>query len=211
MVRRCLALLLLALAGCPQPGPQVTTARKTTAPVAQPSPAEKSAASPGGSPEDGEQGMGLAMLTPTGELLGPEGGWDAARIEVRDDRGMSGYTLIVLQGDGRGLRRKVEAYRDEVREKLQLPPERVRELLRRCSAADLKQYGSIPHPPDGSYVGMTLSGPGGKWQVTCATGKVPAALEEIAQACREAAAQAKATQEHEGPMQEGYAVPTPLD
>ena len=204
---RSLPLLALALllAGCPPGG------GPSPVPPGDPGPGEQGAA-PLDSPADGgEQGVTTGLLTPTAELLGPEAGWDAARVELREDRGLGGYTLVVLEGSGKGLRRQVEQYQTERRERLELDPARARELLRRFVSADARRFESIPGPPDGATLTLALRGSGGAWRATCAAGAPPPpAFLELAEACRQAAAAAAASETHAGPYEEAWELPESL-
>lgn len=196
---RPLLALVLLLAGCPPDGGQTPVLPGEPAAVDSPA-------------ADGEQGgVTTGLFTPTAELLGPEPGWGAARLRVREDRGMAGYAQVWLQGDGTGLRRQVEQHQTERRERLRLPPERVRALLRRFVAADARRFEPIPGRPDASYAELFLSGPGGEWRVNFPMGGspagVPPALPELLAACQATLGEAEAVEEYAGPYQEGWELP----
>ncbi|MCO5166183.1 MAG: hypothetical protein M9894_07420 [Planctomycetes bacterium] len=133
---------------------------------------------------------GRDAVEATSDLLGPEAGRDAARLELRDVHGLWGGRDVRVDGTGRVVVRVVDRAQREARHEATLPPERARALLRLAAEEDVLRARVVPRPgvPDEARPALVVGGPGGpdrevsKWEndAVPAFDRVRAALVAVA-------------------------------
>lgn len=141
--------------------------------------------------------LGCAMAASGGEgepstaaLLGPEAGWDAARVEQRDVHGLWGGRDVRVDGTGRVVVRAVDRGQRETRHEARVAADRARAVLRLAAEQDVLRAPVPRRPgvPDEARPTLVVGGPGGpdrevsKWanDAVPAFDRVRAAVEALA-------------------------------